>query len=199
LLEWRIDIESNQSPFNCTLLNSDGFSDENRRMTDENPVIFFGLSMPSLSASQGIRLVVELSPGVAPATTSSLLERVQSKDMSLIGSSIKKVIPGVLCELHFGGATLAYDENIPKNNKHVRGSVSVCRKGPLPSQVSPSVMICFAPLPSLDGHHLVIGHVIEGLESLTKIERYGSLPLGECSHFAVVTTCGQIVEDEEGS
>lgn len=167
-------------------------------MNDENPFIFLGLAVPSLSASQNIRLLIELFPGVAPATTTSVLERVHSKENSLLGSSINKIVPGVLCELYLSGTSLVNDETIPKNNKHIKGSVSVCRRGPLASQIAPSLMICFATLPSLDGHHLVIGHVVEGMESLVKLERYGSLPLGECTHCPVVTTCGQIVDDEEG-
>lgn len=164
-------------------------------MSDENPVIYIVFS-PLQNVQIG-RVVVELFTAIAPATTTALLEQALQLSGTLIGSTIKKIIPGLFCELHLSSQELP-DEPLQKSSKHIRGSISVSRKGPLHGQSSSALMICFAPLPSLDGHHLVIGHVIEGMESLTKIERYGSLPLGNCTQCAIVTSCGQILDEDEG-
>ncbi len=53
--------------------------------------------------------------------------------------------------------------------------------------------ICTVDTPWLDGHHVVFGKVIEGLDIVRKIESYGSRS-GRTSKKIVVETCGEIVE-----
>lgn len=170
-------------------------------MSDDNPSVFLAFSAAASPASPVVvgRVVVELFSSVAPGAVDSILGAAMpnASGFSLVGSTIRKVLPGLFCELCMPGIGSFGVECVPKGNKHIRGSVSICRKGPLPSQVQPTFMICFAALPSLDGHHVVIGQVTEGLETLCKLERFGSLPLGECSHHLVVSECGQVVDEDD--
>lgn len=53
--------------------------------------------------------------------------------------------------------------------------------------------ICTVDTPWLDGHHVVLGKVVEGLDVVRKIESFGSRS-GRTSKKIVVDTCGEIPE-----
>ena len=51
--------------------------------------------------------------------------------------------------------------------------------------------ICTAKTPWLDGKHVVFGQVVEGLDTVTKIESYGS-PVGKTMKKIMIDDCGQV-------
>ena len=53
--------------------------------------------------------------------------------------------------------------------------------------------ICTVDTPWLDGHHVVLGKVVEGLDVVRKIESFGSSS-GRTSKKIVVDTCGESPE-----
>lgn len=62
-----------------------------------------------------------------------------------------------------------YDEFGPENARsHFRGSVSMANQN-APNTGSSQFFICLAPLTFLDGHHTVLGRVIDGMTSVSDI------------------------------
>ena len=55
------------------------------------------------------------------------------------------------------------------DTKHVRGILSMAR-GDDPASATTSFFIVLADAPSLDGKYTVFGHVVDGMDTLTKIE-----------------------------
>jgi cyclophilin family peptidyl-prolyl cis-trans isomerase len=58
---------------------------------------------------------------------------------------------------------------------------------------SNEVFLCTAETGWLDGKHVVFGQVIEGLNVVTDVERYGSEE-GTTKKKVIVADCGQLME-----
>jgi peptidyl-prolyl cis-trans isomerase-like 3 len=66
----------------------------------------------------------------------------------------------------------SFDDEIRPSLRHnARGIVSMANKGP--NTNGSQFFILFSPQPQLDGKNTVFGRVIEGLETLDKIEKVG--------------------------
>lgn len=141
------------------------------------------------------RIVVQWNDNEAPLTCAAI--RLQEH---WVGSRITSVFPGFACHLALPSTAppLPFERCQAHSARHVPGAVSVCRPGPLPLHTGPPVLaICLAPAPVLDGHHLVVGHVTEGLEFLMSLERYGSLPTGDVGRtIMTVAKSGLVVDDD---
>lgn len=137
-----------------------------------------------------IRLFTEEAPNNAMALYSAC------HDGSLDGALFSRITPGFLCELSLPRKLSFSDEAIRgRSQKHTYGACSLGRFGPGETQIAPVMQICCAAMPHLDGHHQVIGHVTQGLDVLDKLQRYGSLPLGECSQRIEIHNCKSYLDD----
>uniref|UniRef100_A0A8C5AZU7 Peptidyl-prolyl cis-trans isomerase n=1 Tax=Gadus morhua TaxID=8049 RepID=A0A8C5AZU7_GADMO len=115
------------------------------------------------------------------------------------GSTFHRVIPGFMCQggdftNHNGtGGKSIYgnkfaDENF--NLTHDRaGILSMANAGP--NTNGSQFFICTAITSWLDGKHVVFGSVVEGMDVIKTVERYGSQS-GSTSGKITVSDCGQL-------
>ena len=61
-----------------------------------------------------------------------------------------------------------------------------------PNSNGSQFFLCTGDTPWLDGHHVVFGKVVEGMDVVKKIESYGSTPDGKTSAKIVVADCGEL-------
>jgi cyclophilin family peptidyl-prolyl cis-trans isomerase len=62
--------------------------------------------------------------------------------------------------------------------KHIRGVLSMARTVE-PDSASTSFFIVLAPAPNLDGKYSIFGKVVDGFDTLEKMEKVGRGPDGE--------------------
>ena len=127
---------------------------------------------------------IQLMPDVAPMHVTSFiyLSRLGFYD----GLTFHRVIPGFMAQ---GGDPLAngtggpgyqYAGEISPKAKHdVPGILSMANAGP--GTDGSQFFITFTPQPRLDGGYTVHGKVIEGMDTLKKLEAAGSAPSGKTS------------------
>jgi len=82
------------------------------------------------------------------------------------------------------------DENLNHQYKHTGpGVLSMSNAGP--NTNGSQFFICFVETPWLDGKHCVFGQVVEGMDIVKGMEKFGSAA-GTTSRNMVIANCGQL-------
>lgn len=122
-------------------------------------------------------LTLELYRDVAPAHADSFLAR--TKEGFYDGTVFHRIIKGFMIQggdptgTGAGDAGYRLDAEF-SDLKHERGTLSMAR-GPHPNSASCQFFICFGNAPHLDGQYTIFGHVVNGFETLGKLEQ---VPVG---------------------
>lgn len=122
-------------------------------------------------------LTLELYRDVAPAHADSFLAR--TKEGFYDGTVFHRIIKGFMIQggdptgTGAGDAWYRLDAEF-SDLKHERGTLSMAR-GPHPNSASCQFFICFGNAPHLDGQYTIFGHVVNGFETLGKLEQ---VPVG---------------------
>ena len=130
----------------------------------------------TLSLSTG-DVVIRLRPDLAPLH----VERITSlaKEGFYDGVVFHRVIPGFMAQggdptgSGRGGPGYVYDGEFGGKGKHDKpGILSMANAGP--GTDGSQFFITFVPTPFLDGKHSIFGKVVEGMDTLKKLEAAGS-------------------------
>jgi cyclophilin family peptidyl-prolyl cis-trans isomerase len=124
-------------------------------------------------------ITVTMSPDLAPEHVRNFLKLVESGWYD--HTAFHRVVPGFVIQGGFGatraeGARHAADKWVGNlkaefsQEKHIRGVLSMARAGD-PDSASTSFFIVLGPAPHLDGKYTIFGRVLDGFETLDRIER----------------------------
>ncbi|KAG8241428.1 hypothetical protein J6590_087349 [Homalodisca vitripennis] len=165
-------------------------------MEEYSILCFFDLKIGDLPKTY--RLEFELYSDIVPATAanfSSLCEGFSG--LSYRGSTLHRIVPGLLCiggdivNYSGSGGVSIYGPDFPDEN------FTLCHNGPGvvamyttgSDRNNSQFLITFKRLPSLNGKHVVIGRVQNGLKVLQLIESCGTKS-GKPLQVVRVEACG---------
>ncbi|SER44671.1 peptidylprolyl isomerase [Salisediminibacterium halotolerans] len=127
-----------------------------------------------ISFENGEEIVIEFYPNEAPGTVENF-EKLANEGF-YNGLNFHRVIPGFVaqggCPNGIGNGGPGYTikcETEGNPHKHDRGSLSMAHAGK--DTGGSQFFIAFAPQPHLDGVHTVFGKVIDGMETVDRINQ----------------------------
>lgn len=131
-----------------------------------------------LTTSEG-PIKIRLMPDVAPMHVSSTIYLAELGFYD--GLTFHRVVPEFMaqggCPLGNGSGSPGYKyaSEFSPNAKHDRpGLLSMANAGP--GTDGSQFFLTFVPTPFLDGKHTVFGEIVEGMDTLKKLERFGTKP-----------------------
>ncbi len=179
---------------------------ESKEASSANPRCFFDVSIDNKPAG---RIVMELYADTVPKTAKNFLEickgeknEANKEGLSYKNSVFHRIIPqfmlqgGDITAGNGTGGKSIYGEKFADENldtsvhKHSGpGILSMANAGP--NTNGSQFFITTVATPWLDGHHVIFGKVVEGLDVVTKIEAVGSQS-GTPSKPVKVTASGEL-------
>merc|ERR1719436_1446851 len=162
-----------------------------------NPRVYFDMAIGGQSAG---RITFELFADVTPKTAENFRQLcMKPQGEGYLGSPFHRVIPGFMCQggdftrRNGTGGRSIYgekfaDENFKKSHTKA-GLLSMANCGP--NTNGSQFFITTVATPHLDGNHVVFGEVVEGMETVKKIEGVGS-GSGRTSQRVTIEGCGEL-------
>lgn len=120
------------------------------------------------------RVVIELRPELAPKSVARFKELVRQKFYD--GLAFHRVIPGFMAQGGdpAGDGSGGTGQNIPaefSKEKHVRGTVSMARKGNDVNSADSQFFIVTRESSDLDGKYTIFGRVVSGMDHVDRIKK----------------------------
>ncbi|XP_054258336.1 peptidyl-prolyl cis-trans isomerase-like isoform X1 [Macrosteles quadrilineatus] len=167
-------------------------------MAQQLPKVFFDITVDGEKFG---KVFIELRSDVVPKTAENFRALCTGeKGFGYKGSKFHRVIPNFMCQggdfelgTGVGGksiyGTIFDDENFILKHTEA-GVVSMANRGR--NTNSCQFFITYVPTPWLDGKHVVFGKVVEGFETIKKLEQYGQIPEGKPSAKLIIQDCGEL-------
>ena len=120
------------------------------------------------------RVVIELRPELAPKSVARFKELVRQKFYD--GLVFHRVIPGFMAQGGdpAGDGSGGTGQNVPaefSKEKHVRGTVSMARKGNDVNSADSQFFIVIRESNDLDGKYTIFGRVVAGMDHVDRIKK----------------------------
>lgn len=174
---------------------------------DYKSKVFFDISIGNDFAG---RITIGLFDDVVPTTVNNfktlcignqITDAAGTKTFGYKGTKFHRVIPNFMIQggdFTMGdgtGGQSIYGAKFEDENftlKHTgEGILSMANSGP--NTNGSQFFITTVPTPWLDGHHVVFGKVIDGMDVVHKIESFGSAS-GKPTAFAIISNCGELTQ-----